>query len=59
MGQIGIFPVLAGKGAALICMRAANCTGVKLPFTERINAAMPDTMGVAKLVPRLGFCSLV
>src|ERR1700722_4457801 len=53
VGQTGIFPVLGGKALALASIRAANCTGVKLLLTERIRAAMPDTMGAEKLVPKL------
>ena len=46
--------MLAGKAAALASMRATNCAGVKLSLTERISAAIPDTMGAEKLVPKLG-----
>src|ERR1700733_7379663 len=58
-GHTGKLPVFGGNAVAVASMRAAICAGVKLPLTERIRAAMPDTMGAAKLVPRLGFNSLV
>src|SRR5271168_4688948 len=58
-GQTGILPVFGGNAVAVASIRAAICAGVKLPLTERISAAMLDTMGAAKLVPRLGFNSLV
>ncbi len=50
---------LCGNGVALASMRAASCAGVRLSFTERMSAAMPDTTGVAKLVPTLGLVSFV
>jgi hypothetical protein len=59
LGHTGIFPVFGGNGVALDSIRAASCAGVKLLLTERINAAIPETIGVAKLVPKLGLLSLV
>ena len=58
-GQIGRFPLLAGNEVAPDCMRAINCDGVKFALTARISAAMPETMGAEKLVPRFGFNSFV
>ena len=39
-------------GVALALMRAINCGGVRLALTARMSAAMPDTMGAEKLVPK-------
>ena len=44
---------------ALDFRRAVSWAGVKLPLTERISPAMPETMGAEKLVPKFGFVSLV
>jgi hypothetical protein len=46
-------PVGCGYGLALASIRAISCAGVRFPFTERINAAIPETMGAEKLVPKL------
>ncbi len=54
VGQVGTSTAPAGNGVALDLIRAINCGGVRLLFTERISAATPDTMGAEKLVPRLG-----
>ncbi len=51
-GQTGRPAVFGGNGLALASMRAINCAGPRLAFTARISAAMPDTMGAEKLVPR-------
>lgn len=51
--------LLAGKALALDLRRATSWAGVRFAFTDRIRAAMPETIGAEKLVPRLGFCSLV
>ena len=59
LGQTGKFAVLAGNALALDSMRAPSCVGVKLALTARIKAAIPATMGVAKLVPRFSLVSLV
>lgn len=56
--HIGTVPA-AGKAVTLDSMRAANCEGVRLLFTARIRPAMPDTMGVAKLVPKFGLFSFM
>ena len=45
-------PEGCGNGVALPLMRAISCGGVRLAFTERISAAMPETMGAEKLVPK-------
>ena len=42
-----------GKGVALALMRAINCAGVRLALADSMSAAMPETMGAEKLVPRL------
>jgi hypothetical protein len=34
-------------------MRAINCAGVRFALTARISAAIPETIGAEKLVPRL------
>ncbi len=44
---------------ALDFRRAVSWVGVRLPLTERISPAMPETMGAEKLVPRFGFVSFV
>jgi hypothetical protein len=49
----------AGNAVALDCSRATSWAGVKFALTARISAAMPETIGVAKLVPRFAFCSFV
>jgi hypothetical protein len=54
VGQVGRFAVLAGKAAALASRRATSWAGVRLALTDRINAAIPDTMGAEKLVPKFG-----
>ena len=62
VGQVGTPAGIAapvGKGVALAARRAANCAGVRLLLTERISAAMPETIGAEKLVPRFGFNSSV
>ena len=43
-----------GNGVAVACRRSIS-PGARLPFTEAINAATPDTIGAAKLVPTLMF----
>src|SRR5437868_2257600 len=43
-----------GKGFAPSLSRAMSCAAVKLLLTLAMSAAMPDTMGAEKLVPRLG-----
>lgn len=48
-------PAGCGNGVALDLMRAMSCAGVKFSLTARISAAIPETMGAEKLVPRLGF----
>ena len=58
-GQTGRFPVFAGKAVALASIRATNWAGVKFALIERIRAAIPDTIGAEKLVPKLLFVSLV
>jgi hypothetical protein len=47
--------VVDGNGVALDLMRAISIGGVKFALTARISAAIPDTMGAEKLVPRLVF----
>jgi hypothetical protein len=47
--------VFAGNAVALDLMREINCAGVKFALTARISAAIPETMGAEKLVPRLAF----
>ena len=44
-----------GNAVALDCMRAMICGGVRFAFAARMSAAMPETMGAEKLVPRLEF----
>src|ERR1700722_484212 len=53
LGQTGRLALFGGNGLALDSMRAMSCAGVRFAFTARINAAIPDTMGAEKLVPRL------
>ena len=43
----------AGNGVALDLIRAISCGGVRFALTARISAAIPETMGAEKLVPRL------
>src|ERR1044072_788607 len=40
-----------GNGTVPSWSRAFNSEGVRLPFTETINAAIPVTIGEEKLVP--------
>src|SRR5271165_3283420 len=47
-GQTGTPPVLAGNAVALACRRATSWAGVRFALAERINAAIPETIGVAK-----------
>jgi hypothetical protein len=47
--------VFGGNGLALDLMREINWGGVKFALTARMRAAIPETMGAEKLVPRLGF----
>src|SRR5258708_8198407 len=46
-------PVGWGNRVALDLILAINCGGVRFALTARIRAAIPDTMGAEKLVPRL------
>jgi len=48
-------PVGCGNGLALDLMRAISIGGVKFALTARISAAIPETIGAEKLVPRLVF----
>ena len=59
LGQTGRLLVLAGNAVALDSRRFTSSAGVRLPFTERMRPAMPDTMGAEKLVPRFVFVWLV
>src|SRR5882724_3374869 len=52
-GQAGT-PAGCGKAVELDFIREINCAGVRLALTPRIRAAIPETMGAEKLVPRLG-----
>jgi hypothetical protein len=52
-------PVGCGKLTALASIRAINCAGVRLALTVRMSAAIPDTIGAEKLVPRLTLVSFV
>jgi hypothetical protein len=54
-GHTGRLPVFGGNAVALDSSRATNCAGVRLPLTARISAAVPDTIGAEKLVPKLEF----
>ena len=36
-------------------MRAMSCGGVRFAFAARMSAAMPETMGAEKLVPKFEF----
>ena len=58
-GQVGTPAAPAGNGVAAACMRTMICAGVRLLFTDFMSAAMPDTIGAEKLVPRLGLISFV
>src|SRR5262245_25080880 len=44
---------VCGNAIALALMRSLIFAGLKLPFTDAISAAMPDTIGAEKLVPTL------
>src|SRR5271155_5601695 len=46
-------PTGCGNAVALDSMRAISCEGVRFALTARISAAIPETMGAEKLVPRL------
>jgi hypothetical protein len=48
-------PAGCGNGLALDLMRAISIGGVKFALTARISAAIPETIGAEKLVPRLVF----
>ena len=48
-------PVGCGNGVALAFKRAMSWGGVRFAFAARMSAAMPETMGAEKLVPRLVF----
>jgi len=48
-------PAGCGKGLELDSMRAISWAGVKFALTACISAAIPETMGAEKLVPRFGF----
>ncbi len=43
-----------GKGAAPSLKRAMSCGAVRLLLALTMRAAIPETMGAEKLVPRLG-----
>ena len=59
VGQVGTPAAPGGNAVALDSMRAISWAGVRLALTARISAAMPDTMGAEKLVPRLVLVSSV
>jgi hypothetical protein len=44
-----------GNGVAPSCRRAMSWLDFRLPFTESMSPAMPDTIGAAKLVPTFLF----
>ena len=59
VGQVGTPAAPDGNTVVLDFRRAFSWAGVRLPLTERIRPAIPETMGAEKLVPRFGFVSLV
>lgn len=55
IGGCGDSPAeVCGNGVELCSSSVVSWLGVKLPLTDSIKAAIPDTMGAEKLVPRLG-----
>ncbi len=52
VGGVGVVSLVVGKGLDPSFSRAMSCELFRLPFTESINPAMPDTIGAEKLVPR-------
>ena len=53
--QVGTFGIggEAGKGIAVACSAPRAVRAPRLPLTENMSAATPDTIGAAKLVPTL------
>src|SRR4051812_22541306 len=51
--MVGASLTVVGKGLAPSRNRPSSCAVERLLLRESINAAMPDTMGAEKLVPRL------
>ena len=45
-------PAGCGKAVALPLMRAISCGGVRFALAARMSAAIPETMGAEKLVPK-------
>jgi hypothetical protein len=50
---VGSSDTVVGNGRAPSRSRASNCSVDKFAFLDSINAAMPETIGAEKLVPRL------